>query len=237
MALTSARDLEIAALDGEQQLAIVGVVLIELLRRLVEGARQLRDLGRPLDGHADAEGAAGQPARALARGRATGVVMSRAKKNATTSDSASASAVQPPACARSRAPGHRRPRAAPTPPGPSATGRAARRRRAARAPVGEVGDDGERVPARPRDRCSAAARRRWGSTTRSPAARHARAIGMRHQPPAIVDDVGDAAPSDPRVLDELLHAPQAHLRSPGSDRARGSGVTSVISISRRRTDG
>ena len=69
MALTSARKhLEIAALDGEQQLAVVGVVLIEPLRGLVEGARQLGDLGRPFDGHADAERAGRQPTRALDRG-------------------------------------------------------------------------------------------------------------------------------------------------------------------------
>jgi len=38
------------------------------------------------------------------------------------------------------------------------------------------------------------------------------AIGMRHEAPAIVDDVSDAAPPDARVLDQLLHAPQAHFR-------------------------
>ena len=94
-----AQDLEVAALDGEQELAVVGVVLIELLRGFVEGARQLGDFGRPLDGNADAERAGGEAARALPS-CATGRVMPRAKKNATTSDSASASAVQPPACAQ-----------------------------------------------------------------------------------------------------------------------------------------
>ena len=217
-----AQHLEVAALDGEQQLAVVGVVLIELLRRFVEGARQLRDLGRPLDGHADAERAAGEAARAVhqARDRRRDVAREeeRDDQRQRQRQRGPAAGVRPGRARQAirvlaRLRHHQPPAQAPE------------RRVGAEqiAPVvGEVGDDGERVPAR---RAIDVGQQLGDDRNRRQVLlrQHAVAVGMRDQPPAIVDDVGDAAPPDARVLDEILHAPQAHLRRQVAAAARGPG--------------